>query len=63
MTHEGTVVNTGQYRVHLHRGAENLWYEVQDLIIQEVVPDAVAISEAYIQVYERQGVESDSTLR
>ena len=60
VTHEGDVVSSGQYRVFVHRGAENMWYEVQDLIIQEVIPDAVAISEAYIQVYERQSIDSAS---
>jgi U4/U6.U5 tri-snRNP-associated protein 2 len=29
-------------------------YEVQDLHIQEVLPQMVAISEAYIQVFKRQ---------
>ena len=31
---------------------EDLWYEVQDLRVTEVLPQMVALSETYMQVYE-----------
>ena len=31
---------------------EDVWYEVQDLRVTEVLPQMVALSETYIQVYE-----------
>lgn len=43
----------GTYKAYVHRAAEKQWYDVQDLLIQETIPDSVAISEAYLQVYER----------
>lgn len=32
--------------------AEELWYEVHDLRVTEVLPQMVALSETYLQVYE-----------
>ena len=29
-----------------------MWYELQDLRVSEVLPQMVALSEAYLQVYE-----------
>lgn len=43
----------GSYKVYIHRKAEDLWYEVQDLSVVEVLPQMVALSETYLQVYER----------
>ena len=38
---------------------EDIWYEVQDLRVTEVLPQMVALSETYMQVYElRQGSSS-----
>lgn len=31
---------------------EDVWYEVQDLRVTEVLPQMVALSETYLQVYE-----------
>jgi len=44
----------GTWRAFVHRRAEDAWYEVQDLAVTEVLPQAVALSEAYLQVYEMQ---------
>lgn len=33
---------------------EGQWYEVQDLRVTEVLPQMVALSETYLQVYELQ---------
>ena len=52
-THDGAALAEGAWRLFVQRAAEGLWYEAQDLRIQEAMPDAVAISEAYLQVSAR----------
>merc|ERR1711977_20665 len=52
VSHEGKV-DKGNYKVYIHRWVEDLWYEVQDLTVVEVLPQMVALSAPYIQVYER----------
>jgi len=51
--HDGKA-GEGVYRCHVHRSAEDLWYENQDLSVVEVLPQMVALSETYMQVYELQ---------
>ncbi len=51
----GNVVHEGQagggtYRVFARRKSEDVWYEVQDLRVTEVLPQMVALSETYMQV-------------
>ena len=53
VSHVGSQRPDGVYKGYVHRAAEGAWYEVQDLILKETVPEAVVISEAYLQVYER----------
>ncbi|CAL1352156.1 unnamed protein product [Linum trigynum] len=43
----------GSYRVFVHRKSDELWYEMQDLHISETLPQMVALSEAYLQIYEQ----------
>lgn len=38
-----------------------MWHEVQDLRVTEVLPQQVALAEAYLLVYERQDVETDGS--
>ncbi|PRW59503.1 U4 tri-snRNP-associated 2-like [Chlorella sorokiniana] len=53
LVHEGKAgQGQGTYRVHVHRKVEEQWYEVQDLRVSEVLPQMVALSETYAQVYE-----------
>eukprot|EP01024_Parvocaulis_polyphysoides_P050675 TRINITY_DN493_c0_g2_i5.p1 TRINITY_DN493_c0_g2~~TRINITY_DN493_c0_g2_i5.p1 ORF type:complete len:316 (-),score=46.55 TRINITY_DN493_c0_g2_i5:265-1212(-) len=52
IVHEGKAQG-GQYKIHVHRRAEDQWYQVQDLSVQDLLPQIVALSEAYMQVYER----------
>jgi U4/U6.U5 tri-snRNP-associated protein 2 len=52
VVHEGKA-GEGSYRVHVQRRSEGVWYEVQDLRVGEVLPQVVALSEAYLQVWER----------
>ncbi|XP_071921202.1 uncharacterized protein [Coffea arabica] len=44
----------GSYRVFVQRKSEELWYEMQDLHVTETLPQMVALSEAYMQIYEQQ---------
>ncbi|CAO3675358.1 unnamed protein product [Rhizopus stolonifer] len=50
--HEGES-EKGAYKVHVrHRGTEQ-WYQVQDLIVEEIMPQMIFMSESYIQIWER----------
>lgn len=44
----------GSYRVFIQRKSEDLWYQVQDLHVSETLPEMVALTEAYMQIYEQQ---------
>lgn len=44
----------GSYRVFVQRKSEEIWYEMQDLHVAETLPQMVALSEAYMQIYEQQ---------
>ncbi|KAF5804071.1 putative ubiquitinyl hydrolase 1 [Helianthus annuus] len=48
----------GAYRVFVQRKSEELWYEMQDLHVAETLPQMVALSEAYMQIYEQQHLDS-----
>uniref|UniRef100_A0A7S0R5S7 Ubiquitinyl hydrolase 1 n=1 Tax=Chlamydomonas leiostraca TaxID=1034604 RepID=A0A7S0R5S7_9CHLO len=54
LVHDGKA-NEGTYRAHVHRKVEEIWYEVQDLRVIDILPQMVALSEAYFQVYELKG--------
>ncbi|KAI5327188.1 hypothetical protein L3X38_026584 [Prunus dulcis] len=38
----------------VQRKSEELWYEMQDLHVSETLPQMVALSETYMQIYEQQ---------
>jgi U4/U6.U5 tri-snRNP-associated protein 2 len=45
MVHEGKAgqqVAPAPYKAHVHRAAEGLWYEVQDLVVTDILPQMVA---------------------
>nr|GMD94778.1 U4/U6.U5 tri-snRNP-associated protein 2-like [Ipomoea batatas] len=44
----------GSYRVFVQRKSEALWFEMQDLHVTETLSHVVALSEAYMQIYEQQ---------
>ncbi|KAL9254034.1 Ubiquitin carboxyl-terminal hydrolase 39-like protein [Drosera capensis] len=44
----------GSYRAFVQRKSEEQWYEMQDLHVSETLPQMVALSEAYMQIYEQQ---------
>ena len=53
MVHDGEP-GKGSYRLHVHRKSEDAWYEAQDLRVVDILPQMVALSETYMQVYELQ---------
>jgi len=52
VSHEGEA-EKGSYRIYINRHKDDVWYEVRDLVVTEVLPQMVSVSEAYFQVYER----------
>nr|CAD1819055.1 unnamed protein product [Ananas comosus var. bracteatus] len=52
IVHDGKP-SEGCYRVFVQRKSEELWYEMQDLHVTETLPQMVALSEAYMQIYEQ----------
>ena len=57
VAHDGTPEN-GSYRAHALHAPDNAWYEIQDLIVQEVLPQQVTLAETFIQIYERRREEA-----
>jgi U4/U6.U5 tri-snRNP-associated protein 2 len=58
ISHEGKAeAGKGTYKVHVrHRGTEQ-WYQIQDLIVEEIMPQMIFMSESYIHVsYMRKGI-------
>ena len=43
----------GTYTVDIQNKGDERWFEVQDLMVKETMPQLIALSEAYIQIYER----------
>ena len=48
----------GGFKVHVQNRAIEQWYEVQDLHVEETLPQLVGVSESYMLVYERQKAPS-----
>jgi len=57
--HEGKA-GEGAYRAHVHRKSEDAWYEVDDLRVTDILSQMVALSEAYMQIYELKEVQWDA---
>eukprot|EP00347_Sterkiella_histriomuscorum_P008920 403343237 len=54
--HEGKHDN-GQYRVQIHHKPTDEWYDIQDLHVNQIMPQQVVVSECYILVFERQSTK------
>ena len=52
IVHDGPA-GGGHYKCHILRANEGTWYDVDDLSVAETLAQVVALSEAYIQVYQR----------
>ncbi|KAG1659564.1 hypothetical protein FOA52_011920 [Chlamydomonas sp. UWO 241] len=63
VVHEGKAgeaqAGSGSYRLHANRKVEDIWYEVQDLSVTDILPQMVALSESYFQVYELKGAGAE----
>lgn len=59
--HEGKP-QSGAYRVHIFHAPTKDWYEMEDLRVSEVLAQQIALSESYLQVYQRQDVRLDGSL-
>ncbi|CDR94203.1 u4/u6.u5 tri-snRNP-associated 65 kDa protein, putative [Babesia bigemina] len=55
--HQGSPA-AGHYKIHVLHGPSGDWFELEDLLVTSVLPQFVAQSESYIQVYKRQDDES-----
>lgn len=59
--HEGRP-HDGQYKCHLLYAPTKAWYEIEDLRVVPTLPQMVALSESYVQLYQRQDVHPDGTV-
>ena len=46
-------VEGGFFHSHIWSRSNQQWYDVQDLHVKETMPQLVALSESYIQIWER----------
>lgn len=53
--HEGEP-DKGTYRVHILNKSKHAWYEMQDLMVKEILPQLITLSECYLQFWEREDV-------
>jgi len=50
-------LQVGSYKCHVqHRGTKQ-WYEMQDLHVQEIMPQQIGLSESYLLIFERKSVQ------
>ena len=46
----------GSYRCHVQHKASGQWYEMQDLHVQETMPQLIGLSESYVLIFEKKGL-------
>uniref|UniRef100_A0A1I8G0W6 ubiquitinyl hydrolase 1 n=1 Tax=Macrostomum lignano TaxID=282301 RepID=A0A1I8G0W6_9PLAT len=51
VVHDGTPVS-GTYRVHLQHSSTEKWFELQDLHVDEILPQMIPLSETLVQVWQ-----------
>eukprot|EP01069_Polyplicarium_translucidae_P001929 Polyplicarium_translucidae@DN1860_c0_g1_i1.p1 len=54
--------HAGQYKMHLFHQPSETWYELEDLHVNAVMPQEVAQSESYMQVFQREDVRANGTI-
>lgn len=42
-------IDNGKYRVHIINKGTGNWYEMEDLIQSEILPQVITLSESYLQ--------------
>ena len=47
----------GSYKCHVQHKASNQWYEMQDLHVQEIMPQLIGVSESYVLFFERKSAQ------
>ncbi|KAJ3083352.1 hypothetical protein HK102_001116 [Quaeritorhiza haematococci] len=48
--HEGKPgAGNGTYKVHVHGKGNDQWFSIQDLIVEEIMPQMIFLSESYVQ--------------
>ncbi|KAI9218842.1 hypothetical protein BC828DRAFT_399314 [Blastocladiella britannica] len=58
IVHDGEIgTGKGAYKVQVHNKSQGQWYSIQDLAVQEIMPQLVALGESYIQIWERFDVQ------
>jgi len=53
IVHEGEP-SKGSFKAHVLQKATDHWYEMQDLIVKQIMPQLIALSESYVALFERQ---------
>lgn len=43
----------GSYKCHVKSRGTQQWFEIQDLHVQEVLPQQIGVSESYLLIFER----------
>ena len=47
----------GSYKCHVQHKGTNQWYEIQDLHVQETMPQLIGVSESYVLIFQRKSVQ------
>ncbi|KAJ1676011.1 U4 U6.U5 tri-snRNP-associated protein [Spiromyces aspiralis] len=48
-----TTRTAGSYMIHVRHSGTDQWFQIQDLLIEPIMPQMIALSESYIQIWER----------
>lgn len=52
ISEEGTATSA-TYKIHVRNRASDQWFQIQDLRVEEILPQMIFLSESYIQIWER----------
>ncbi|EEC46773.1 predicted protein [Phaeodactylum tricornutum CCAP 1055/1] len=55
ITHESPA-DDGHYKCHVQHQATRQWYEIQDLHVQEIMPQQIGLSECYLLIFRKSGL-------
>jgi U4/U6.U5 tri-snRNP-associated protein 2 len=47
----------GSYKCHVQHLATKQWYEIQDLHVQEIMAQQIGLSESYVLIFRRTGID------
>jgi U4/U6.U5 tri-snRNP-associated protein 2 len=50
----------GSYKCHVQHRGSGQWYEMQDLHVQETMPQLIGLSESYILIFQRKGINGST---